>query len=368
MKSSEQIAATALAEYRKHIEKKQQRRNLLIKAVPIGATAILAVTAVVIIAGQLQQDIDVAGNDASTTAATISAAIEESTEEMASETVISQQNTSSEDISVAAESSEIAINGVAETAVIPHWDEQNMNEKYPSFTTSGNKEYVTTGMKVSSEMIGEKYGNADLTGYDIYSDSYFNTTAELYSINSISESAALAARFDGYDGYYIYKCRDYFPATLGELWNDLSLQTELTFGSIYIREQYDGSAWWDYPLIAADTERADILKQVLGECRNCKCEMKNEFWELSSFSVGVNVHLAGIDNKSISFFDSGYMMTNIMEYGFYFYIGEDTVRQLKDALGISEATPHLRETVTEPTNYTPEEVGTVIVVTSAANY
>ena len=209
MKSSEQIAATALAEYRKHIEKKQQRRNHLMKAVPIGVTVVIAVTAVVIVAGQLRQEIDISVNDATTTA-TISAEIEESTEEMASETGISQQNTSSEDNSVAAESSEIAINGVAETAVIPHWDEQKMNEKYPSFTTSENREYVTTGMQVSSEMIGEKYGDADMTGYDIYSDSYFNTTAELYSINPISESAALAARFDGYDGYYIYKCRDYF--------------------------------------------------------------------------------------------------------------------------------------------------------------
>jgi|GEM_PF-3517005 len=366
MKSSEQIAAVALAEYRKHTEKKQQRRNFLMKAVPIGATAVVAVTAAVIISGQLRQDIEVSGNDAAATSVAVDTEIEIITE-------ITPETTASDDIlaedtSAAVESSEIAINGVAETAVIPRWDEQNINAKYPSFTTRENKEYVTTGMQVSSEMIGDKYGEADMTGYDIYSDSYYNTTAELYSINSVSENAALAARFDGYDGYYIYKCRDYFPATLGELSDDLSLQTKLTFGSIYIREQYDGSAWWDYPLIAVDTGKADILKQVLKECRDCKCEMKNEFWELSSFSVGADVRLAGIDNKSILFYDSGYMMTNIMEYGFYFYIGEDTVRQLKDALGIGEVTPHLRDTVTEPAEHTPEDVETVITVTSTANY
>ncbi len=357
MKSSEQIASTVFAIRDRKLSERKKHSSALKIAIPAGAAAVLAVSSAVVISNYNRVE-PVAG---------------------VPETVYEYYRPTTVAATVTVPQMEVGIETAATTVqeyinpyvyAEPYWEDLDIAEQYRYFNLSKTEldEYSYTGKQLSAGKVGDKYGDVTMKGYDIYEDKEHETSAELYSIKSLSEDAALAVKYDGHDGYYIFKHWGYRPDDLGQVIDDLGLLNNISFGEICISSYYDGENRWEYDPVPTDRKKSDILKQVLADCRDCECRL-DDFYENNYFSVSVNVELAGIENKTLTFYESGYMMTNIMEYGYYFFIGADKVRQVKEALALNDEQPHIMEVaywVTASEESGPYGAETETAVTSAA--
>ena len=209
-----------------------------------------------------------------------------------------------------------------ETSSAKHWEDMSLTERYGELIF-GSSVYSARGTELSADRTGEKLGDANASGFDIYNDSYEETEAEIFGIKGISDLFAVGARFERDGGVYVYMNRSYTPGTLGELSDGLGFDSELIIGSAYMN---NGSE------IKLSQEQQTFITELIKSCRDCPTE--DTILTDRLFSVGISEPLLGA-NKSLMFYAEGYMTTNIMEYGFSYDIGEDRVKQLCEVLGVS---------------------------------
>ncbi len=79
----------------------------------------------------------------------------------------------------------------------------------------------------------------------------------------------------------------------------------------------------------------EVLLTLFNSCREVQnTDDYSHHKNIVSFSAGIPI--LGVNNKSIALTDDGYLITNIMEYGYSFYIGEEKVNEFCKQIGISE--------------------------------
>ena len=221
-----------------------------------------------------------------------------------------------------------------DTAVIPKWNEMSISQQFNEVEYNNSK-YSSRITKISNNNILKNIGNATLTGYDTYTETTYNKKAELYSIKDIEEKCAIAIKFEGDTDYYVYVNSYYRPTTLGEFTKDLNLEEIISFGTIYYN-------YWDEDLqedINVEFYGVDnkIIWQKLFNNQNLEhiySDNDTEKYTSERFSqsigISVDIPLLGYKNISVSLTDKGYLLTNILDTGKGFYIGEDKVQEFLD--------------------------------------
>ena len=219
----------------------------------------------------------------------------------------------------------------SETAIVPKWDEMSISQQFYEVVYNNNR-YSSKITKISNNNILRNIGNATLTGYDTYTETSYNKNAELYSIKDIEEKCAIAIKFVGDTDYYVYVNSYYRPTTLGEFMKDLNLEEIASFGVIHYN-------YWDEDLqenINVEFYGVDnkIIWQKLFNNKNLEnIYSDNDIGKYTSekitqsISIEVNIPLLGYENISLSLTDKGYLLTNILDTGKGFYIGEDKVQE-----------------------------------------
>lgn len=218
-----------------------------------------------------------------------------------------------------------------DTAVIPKWNEMSISQQFNEVEYNNSK-YSSRITKISNNNILKNIDNATLTGYDTYTETTYNKKAELYSIKDIEEKCAIAIKFEGDTDYYVYVNSYYRPTTLGEFTKDLNLEEIISFGTIYYN-------YWDEDLqedINVEFYGVDnkIIWQKLFNNKNLEniySDNDTEKYTSERFSqsigISVDIPLLGYKNISVSLTDKGYLLTNILDTGKGFYIGEDKVQE-----------------------------------------
>ena len=221
-----------------------------------------------------------------------------------------------------------------DTIVVPKWNEMSISQQFYEVEYNGDK-YSSKITKISNNNILRNVGEATLTGYDTYTKITYNKKAELYSIKDIEEKCAIAVKFEGDTDYYVYVNSYYRPTTLGEFMKDLNLEEITSFGTIYYN-------YWDENLqenINVEFYGVDnkVIWQKLFNNKNLEnVYSDNEIEKYTSekltqsISIGVDIPILGYKNISISLTDKGYLLTNILDTGKGFYIGEDKVQEFLD--------------------------------------
>lgn len=217
------------------------------------------------------------------------------------------------------------------TSVVPRWNEMSISQQFYEVEYNGSK-YSSRITKISNNSIFRNIGKASLTGYDTYTKTTYNKKAELYSIKDIEEKCAIAIKFEGDADYYVYINSYYRPTTLGEFMKELNLEEITSFGTIYYN-------YWDEDLqetINVEFYGVDnkIIWQKLFNNKNLEnIYSDNDIGKYTSekitksISISVDIPVLGYKNISVSLTDKGYMLTNILDTGKGFYIGEDKVQQ-----------------------------------------
>ncbi len=221
-----------------------------------------------------------------------------------------------------------SVSGGAQTteewAEEPKWDDRTIAERFLEFTLDGYA-YVSRVSKIGTEKMSEKLCDARITGYDYYTDTAHHADVQVYRIAGIAEECAVAVRFPHIDEGYVYTSRDYFPETLGDLMDALHLTEEISFHSL---NPAQGKSKTEFD--------RGLLMDLLNDHRELP-RIEYDSYHKPLFSVSTNVDILGITNKSLKITEDGYLTTNIMEWGYAFFIGEEAAAEIAQAFGIDAA-------------------------------
>lgn len=219
----------------------------------------------------------------------------------------------------------------SETAIVPKWNEMSISQQFGEVEYNNNK-YSSRIAKISKDNIIKNIGNATLTGYDTYTETTYSKKGDLYSIKGIAEKCAIAVKFEGDTDYYVYVNSYYRPKTLGEFIEVLNLKDNICFGTIYYN-------YWDKDSEEnIDVEFYDVDNEIIWNKLFSNLNLENIYSDndtgkytserfSQSISISVDIPLLGYKNISVSLTDKGYMLTNILDTGKGFYIGEDKVKE-----------------------------------------
>lgn len=223
-----------------------------------------------------------------------------------------------------------------EISVIPKWEEKTITQKFYSVNYQNTTYNTSRGAKLSSDKIAEKLGLATLNGYDSYTKTNHSINATLYKVANFSEKCVIAVQFEGNLEYYAYINPYYRPATLGEFMEDLNLKDIVSFGTVYYSYGYtDSNGNKQYEKI----EFYDVSNEAIWQMLFNDFSLENIYHDSENYtsdyltqniSISVNIPLLGLQNISVSLTDKGYLLTNILETGKGFYIGEDKVQEFID--------------------------------------
>ena len=214
------------------------------------------------------------------------------------------------------------------------WEYLDIYEKYVYIDRDIEKGtfYQIINSKISESLIDSHLGTTKAYGYD-YSDGteIKEISCDIYSIKGVDSSKVIAAKLDGTDEYISYKyfSREYLPPeTLGELIveNDLTNKIKFTVFSknqkneiLTLSEDISKQIW---TLLQERSDAVFVEDDPINDSILNKIDFKN----VISFSISSQE--LGFRNKSFAIFGTGYVSTNIEEYGYYFNIGEDTAQEI----------------------------------------
>lgn len=218
----------------------------------------------------------------------------------------------------------------------------NCREVYNQYTTVtvGENEYVSRvsyyGEEVLANQIAKKVCDAEAVGYDVYSslknkeDYYLSIKCEVFEIKGVDSNRIVAVKYDGYDGYYAFLREDREQLnTFGELVSALDLTQKIKLNSVYYDEENDGNDTDEH--YALSDENSDALWNILKECFDAP-SVDSSLYDRSKrkLSFAIDSDTLGVNNLSFSFNSEGYLWTNIENYAYVYYLGEDAVNEIFD--------------------------------------
>lgn len=216
-------------------------------------------------------------------------------------------------------------------AILPKWEKMSISQQFFEVEYN-NSRYSSKITKISSDNILNNIGSSILKGYDEYNKITHNKNAQIYSIKNLSDKCAIALKFEGDNEYYVYVNAYYKPATLGEFMNDLRLKEITSFGTI----EYN---YWDEDLQQnINIEFYNVDNEIIWQKLFNDISLENIYSDndiekytserfTQSISISVDIPILGYKNISVSLTDKGYLLTNILDTGKGFYIGENKVKE-----------------------------------------
>ena len=223
------------------------------------------------------------------------------------------------------------------------WEYKLMYEKYPTIKYNG-KEYLTRARAIDEKMLGDVLGTCTATGVDDYleNNNTYTETFNVRTITGVSEERLVAIGVDG--SYYVYfNNTEKQVATFGELLDVYNLSETLPLSKFSVNEGYKEKG--DYQI----TDDSYIW-QILSECREAEAYSEADKWnrgERNYLSFTATSEVLGVYKKVFYVTEDGYVATNVFNYQYVYFIGEDKANSI-----ISYAKDNSNETEPEQYEYT----------------
>ena len=214
------------------------------------------------------------------------------------------------------------------------WEYLDIYEKYIYIDRkiSTDTYYTIIHSKIPESSIDAYLGKASAYGYDYANgNERKEIDCEIYSIKGADSSKVIAAKLEGTNEYVSYKyfIREYLPPqTLGKLITENDLVNQIQFNVFTKNQKHEMFTLSDdiskqiWTLLQEQSDATFVEDDPMNDSILNKIDYRN----VISFSVSSQE--LGFQNKSFSIFGTGYIATNIEEYGYYFNIGEETAKQI----------------------------------------
>lgn len=230
------------------------------------------------------------------------------------------------------------IDAIENDNVVWPWEYLTNGEKYGTVNFNGKEYRIKNQNPINEKLLGDVLGSCESEGVDIYNDKKYTETFEVRTINGISEEKLVACGADG--EFYVYTLDDTAkPATFGELMKLYGLAQTLELNHFTVCEGYEEKGCYN---IKDDT----YIWQVLSECDDAKLYDKEDFFDVSNrnyLSFTATSDALGIYKRVVYISEDGYFATNIFDYSYIYFIGEDAAGKI-----ISHAKSNSAESEFEP--------------------
>lgn len=204
-----------------------------------------------------------------------------------------------------------------ETARVYRWEEMDNVQRYKTLKYNG-REYGTRLLATHDENRMQKLGEASVYGQDYYTEEIHSLVGNVYKIKGVDEKVAVCFKFNESDQYaYAYANYDYTPDNLDEFINALDLRNNLKTDIVCDKREKDTVAYEDIT--------TNIIWNMLLSDASVKNEPEKDNSDKTIFTVSARVDIIGYHNHTIGLTEDGYLWTNILDTGKYFYIGEEKV-------------------------------------------
>ncbi|MBQ2241438.1 MAG: hypothetical protein II319_04800 [Clostridia bacterium] len=227
-----------------------------------------------------------------------------------------------------------------ESGFIWPWEYRTESEKYAVYIYNMT-DYTPRG-EIGADKVGEEIGTCMGMGTDPYTDKVHTKNLKVHKINGISEDRLIAVEIEG-SFYVCFNMKAEVPATFGEVLDLYNLAEVLPFTKFSV---YEGYKQKDYFKIADDT----YIRQILSECRDAKVYENPDSWSRDGrdyLSFTATSEELGVYKKAVYITEDGYVWTNIFEYAYVYFIGEEAAGKI-----IGYAKNNAEKSESEPYNYT----------------
>lgn len=225
------------------------------------------------------------------------------------------------------------------SAIEWRWEYKTVYEKYVSMNFDG-KEYRTRASTVDADLLGNVLGTCTAQGYDIYTEQTYTEMFEVREIKGVSRECLVAVGMDG--GYYVFM-RDSreVPSTFGKVLDAYDLPQTLNLSRFTVSKGYDDVGYYQ---IKDDS----VIWQILSRCRDAKRVVDSDIWERDRSYLVFTATSEALGTYKMAFLvtKDGYIWTNIFEYSYVYFIGEDAAGEI-----IDWARSNAEETEYEPYEY-----------------
>lgn len=213
-----------------------------------------------------------------------------------------------------------------DAALIFPWAYRPLYDQFGNMTLEG-REYRTRANTVSEGLLGEYLGQCEAFGYDIYTESTHEKDFPVYTIEGIDPALLVAVEQVG--SYYVFMQEEYAPpATLGEFLDGYDLARTLPLeGFTLYTEGYEG----EYRRLTDPEAGGAHIWDALSACREAEYLEQDRFSDpVRRVTFIATSEELGIYKKVFTVNSDGYVDTNIAEYGYAFYIGEEAAAAIID--------------------------------------
>ena len=204
------------------------------------------------------------------------------------------------------------------------WEYKLAYEKFPIVKYNG-KEYLSRARAIDKTLLGDLLGKCTATGVDNYLDNNktYTETFDVRKIKEVSEERLVAIGMDG--NYYVYfNNSEQQIATFGELLDIYNLSKTLPFTKFSVNEGYKEKGYYQI------TDDAYIW-QVLSECREAEVYSEADKWDRGDrnyLSFTATSEALGVYKKVFYVTEDGYISTNVFNYQYIYFIGEDKANSI----------------------------------------
>ena len=204
------------------------------------------------------------------------------------------------------------------------WEYKLMYEKYPTIKFNG-KEYLTRARAIDESLLGDVLGTCTAKGVDNYRDNNktYTETFDVRKIEGVSEERLVAVGMDG--SYYVYfNNTEKQIATFGELLDVYNLSETLPFSKFSVNEGYKEKGYYQL----SDDE---YIWQILSECRDAEAYSGTDEWnrgDRNYLSFTATSETLGVYKKVFYVTEDGYVSTNVFNYSYVYYIGEEAANKI----------------------------------------
>lgn len=212
----------------------------------------------------------------------------------------------------------------AESNRIWPWEYLTDGEKYHTISLDNVTYSIRNCRTIGDEFLGETIGDAEAFGTDDITGKKYTATFEVRRIKGIAPEYMVAAGND--QGFYVYMVSDFKnPATVGELLENYNLRQNMRLDHFSENTGDDENS--DYSI-----EDDSYIWDVLTGCSDAKLCQDDVFNKDGTGYIAfcVSSEALGVYKKVIYISERGYLETNILDYGYTYYIGKKTAREIID--------------------------------------
>ena len=210
------------------------------------------------------------------------------------------------------------------------WDKLSTFEKY-SRIEIGRVKYFSTERTIAEKLLGDYLGEYIAFGYSSHFSSSFcedviehTETFKVYEIKDISSDICVAVEIE--NKYYVYRVEiEERPKTLGEFLELYNLEKTLNLRRFNDTREEKNT---NYAL-----ENDDYIWEMLYSCKEGRlCNNDGGLWNITGdyLQFTATSEQLGTYKKVFYITESGYIKTNLLEYAFVYYIGEEQGQKIID--------------------------------------